>query len=341
MAALRNGGLFALILAVPTALILLAALFRGRAFCAYCPVGITLGLFSSAAPLGMRLSPRCASCGLCEKKCPSGCIDPRQKKLDSERCVLCFSCAAACPSGALSYGLRWGKTAADESRRVFLKGAGKLSLLCGAAYLLGPGLKRFAPPARGGGNVSRPLPILPPGAKSLDHYRARCSGCQACAAACPAGIIKPRAPLPLPRLDYTDAGCQFNCVECGKVCPTGAISPLSLEEKKLTRIALSSLRFEHCVVNTNHESCGACAEVCPTGAVTMVPYDEPGIPYLTRPVLDDRYCIGCGACLAACPARPKALLVEAVEKQTRTIGPRPEEESGDELRIEITEDFPF
>jgi ferredoxin len=241
----------------------------------------------------------------------------------------------------VSYGPRGAASVSGEARRVFLKGAGKVSLVCGAAYLLGPSLKLFPrPPA------ANP-PILPPGAKDLRHYASRCTGCHACAASCPAGIIKSKSGI-YPEIDYEGAvihspgaACQFNCVECGRVCPTGAITRLSVDEKHRTRLALSTLYFERCVVNTRHESCGACAEVCPTGALTMIPYSEPGIPFLTRPVYDERYCIGCGACLAACPAEPRAFTIAAVREQSLTTGSRPPEESGDELSVDITGDFPF
>jgi ferredoxin len=254
-----------------------------------------------------------------------------------------------------------------ESRRVFLKAAGRVSLLCGAAYLAGPSLRLLAPklaaapsgalpgasggPARAGvsgaaegpGTGSAALgggPILPPGALNGGQYRARCISCQACAAACPAGIIAPRD-SPRPSLDYRNAGCQYNCVECGKVCPTGAIRRLDVEEKHRTRVALSSLHFERCVVNTKRESCGACAEVCPTGAVTMIAYGESGIPWLTRPLFEEPYCIGCGACYAACPAEPRALDIRAVAEQTLTAGVRPAGESDEGFVIESFEDFPF
>ncbi|MDR0602508.1 MAG: 4Fe-4S dicluster domain-containing protein [Treponema sp.] len=330
-----GGGLLAYVLAVPIFLILLAAVPRGRAFCGFCPVGVTLGLFSSAAPFGMNIGAGCVSCGICEKKCPAGCLDSGKKQLDSERCVLCFSCSSACPSGSVSYGLR---TKAGETRRFFLKGAGKASLLCGAAYLLGPAARLFPGPS-----AAADLPILPPGAKSLRQYAARCIGCQACIASCPAGVIRIKDTLH-PQLDYAAlnaAACQFNCVECGNVCPTGAITRLDADRKHRTRIALSTLYFERCVVNTRHESCGACAEVCPTGALIMTAYDEPGIPFLTRPVYDEQYCIGCGACLVACPAEPRAFTLAAVSEQSLTAGPRPSGESGDELRIQNTDDFPF
>jgi ferredoxin len=335
---------FTLILAVPMVIILLLALIRGRAFCAWCPVGVTLGLFSSAAPFGMKVSAECVSCGICEKDCPAGCINAKEKRIDSERCVLCLSCAAVCPTGSLAYGPRGMAAVSGEARRVFLKGAGKASLVCGAAYLLGPGLKLFPRPVEAAGITNlltaAELPILPPGAKSLTSYASRCIGCQACVASCPVGIIKTKSTT-RPELDYTSAACQFNCVECGRVCPTGAITRLSMEEKHRTRLALSTLYFERCVVKTRHESCGACAEVCPTGALTMVPYSEPGIPFLTRPIYEEQYCIGCGACLAACPARPRAFTLAAVPEQSLTVGLRPPEETDDELRVDMTDDFPF
>jgi ferredoxin len=328
---------FVIALALPFVLILALAIFRGRLFCRWCPVGLTFGLLSPAALFGMKLSSRCVSCGICEKKCPAACIDSRAKRIASDRCVLCFSCAAACPGGSASYGLRGKAAIAGESRRVFLKGAGRASILCAAAYLAGPGIKLFSS-APGAGSPG--LPVLPPGALNEGRYRAFCIGCQACVAACPVNIIRPLHSS-RPVLDYTDAGCQYNCVECGKVCPTGAIRRLEVEEKRRTRVALSSLNFEHCVVNTKQESCGACAEVCPTGAITMIAYGESGVPWLTRPVFDERYCIGCGLCVAACPAEPRAIGVKAVPEQTLTVGVRPADESDEGFLIEDTDDFPF
>ena len=335
---------FTLILAVPMAIILPVAFFRGRAFCAWCPVGVTLGLFSSAAPFGMKVLEGCVSCGLCERDCPAKCIDSKEKRIASERCVLCFSCAAVCPTKSLAYGPRGTAAVSGEARRVFLKGAGKVSLVCGAAYLLGPSIRLFPRLAEAAGFTNlltaAELPILPPGAKNVRHYASLCIGCHACVASCPVGIIKVKN-NPRPEMDYSSAACQFNCVECGLVCPTGAITRLNMDEKHRTRLALSTLYFERCVVNTRHESCGACAEVCPTGALTMIPYSDPGIPFLTRPIYDEQYCIGCGACLAACPAEPRAFTLAAVSEQSLTVGSRPPEEAGDELRVDMTDDFPF
>jgi formate hydrogenlyase subunit 6/NADH:ubiquinone oxidoreductase subunit I len=206
----------------------------------------------------------------------------------------------------------------------------------------GKTLFSFAPKDFGGGSVlgGAKFFIMPPGAGNEKHYRSRCAGCYACASSCPVGVIKAAAGI-APALDYASASCQFDCVECSLVCPTGAIKRLSVEQKHKTRIALSSLDFERCVVNTKGESCGACAEVCPTHSLRMIPYEESGIPWLTKPVFEEAYCVGCGACLVACPARPNAFAVLPVAEQIQTPGIRPAGEDEEIFVYEPADDFPF
>lgn len=330
--------------------ILAVAFFRGRSFCRWCPVGFTLGVFSRFSLFRVRVRQGCASCGKCEKSCPTHCIssyndaskNTRQPaRISAEDCVLCLSCIKSCPSKNIHYTPRLFKSSnakIKSTRRDFIKHA--LAVTGGAAYLLGPSIK-FLFPSAGRNTIAEKTAvyILPPGAKDAKNFFSHCISCHACAAACPVKILKP-AESPHPMLDYSSAGCQFNCTECGRVCPTDAIHRLDLEEKQRTRIALSRLDFLLCVVKTKSQSCGACAEICPTGALTMVPYDEAGIGFLTRPVLDEQYCIGCGACLSACPAEPRAIKIAAVPKQSLTAGTRPSEDSGDSLTVS-TEDFPF
>jgi ferredoxin len=73
----------------------------------------------------------------------------------------------------------------------------------------------------------------------------------------------------------------------------------------------------------------------------MIAYAESGVPWLTRPVFDEQYCIGCGACFAACPAEPRALSLSAAAEQTLIAGARPPEEGGEGFLIENMDDFPF
>jgi ferredoxin len=160
-------------------------------------------------------------------------------------------------------------------------------------------------------------------------------------AACPVRIVKAKN-SPHPELDYSEDFCQYNCIECGRACPTGAIRRLDPEEKRRTRVALSNLMFDRCVVATKKQACGACAEVCPTRSLRMAAYAESSVSGLTKPVFDETYCIGCGACLVVCPAEPVAFGVAAVPVQSMTPGIRPTDESEDGLPpLPGLEEFPF
>ncbi|MDR1481946.1 MAG: 4Fe-4S dicluster domain-containing protein [Synergistaceae bacterium] len=350
--ALRDGHApsFTLLVSAPFAVILLISLFRGRRFCDWCPAGISLGLLSSFAPLGMRISAGCTSCGLCEKKCPTGCVDSKEKEIDGRRCVLCLSCAD-CPGGFIGFGVRGASKSGQIGRRYFLSSAGSkaAALLFGALYATGANIRHLFRGRGGralretGEDSSRaydgpPLPILPPGGRNVGHYSSRCSGCQACVAACPVKILKASGRL-RPSLDYTEDYCQYSCVECGRVCPTGAISSLDVEKKRRTRVALSNLSLNRCVVTAKGQACGACAEVCPTRALRMIPFEN--APGLTIPAFDEPYCIGCGACLVVCPARPVAFSLTAVRRQSETPGIRPTDYDEGLPRLPETDDFPF
>jgi ferredoxin len=136
--------------------------------------------------------------------------------------------------------------------------------------------------------------------------------------------------LAKPLLAYDRAYCQFECDRCIRVCPTGALRPLPLEAKKRSRLGRSLLKIELCIVVSKGTRCGACAEHCPSGALTMlapaVPRPPPGLPGLPEPVIDEDYCIGCGACETVCPVRPeRAIHVEgrAVQDLAKVRESRP------------------
>lgn len=38
---------------------------------------------------------------------------------------------------------------------------------------------------------NRATPIVPPGAQSLRHMTAHCTGCQLCVSVCPSGVLRP------------------------------------------------------------------------------------------------------------------------------------------------------
>ncbi len=154
--------------------------------------------------------------------------------------------------------------------------------------------------------------IAPPGARSIDRFVAQCTACQLCVSACPSHVLEPTLfgygsveGFMKPRLNFERSFCNINCTTCGDVCPDHAIARLSHADKQTTRIGVAHVRRSHCIVITDGTACGACAEHCPTAALQM---KQHGAPH-AEPVVDARYCIGCGACQFACPALPKKAVV--------------------------------
>ena len=83
----------------------LLAWFGGRTYCnTICPVGTTLGLFSSFTVFGPVIdADKCTHCHGCEKQCKASCIDSENQKIDYSRCVDCFDCIDNCSEGAIQY----------------------------------------------------------------------------------------------------------------------------------------------------------------------------------------------------------------------------------------------
>ena len=92
-----------------------------------------------------------------------------------------------------------------------------------------------------------------------------------------------------------------------EVCPTGALLPLDVEAKKLTQIGKVTFIKENCIVETEKTDCGACSEHCPTKAVYMIPFED----NLVIPEVNNKICVGCGACEYTCQTTPfKAIFVD-------------------------------
>jgi len=302
------------------------AIRNGRFYCnVICPVGAFLGLLSKVSIFHISINESsCTKCGACEKQCKSQCIDSKAMKVDDTRCVTCFNCLSACKKGGLKYELRYKKeivapieTPANNGRRTFLLASGAVLTTMAFANtkkLIG-----------GRDNILSRTPIMPPGAKNINHFSAHCTGCQLCVTKCPMQVLKPSAleygisGITQPHLAFsTHIFCTYDCNICTAVCPTGALKPLSIPEKKLTQIGVAKLRLDMCQVITHNTDCGACSEHCPTQAVHMIPYKNG----LTKPEVTPDLCIGCGGCESICPIRPyQAIYVEGVSSQQEARKP--------------------
>ncbi|HHU33792.1 MAG TPA: 4Fe-4S dicluster domain-containing protein, partial [Bacteroidetes bacterium] len=127
--------------------------------------------------------------------------------------------------------------------------------------------------------------------------------------------------------------CDYDCVACSEVCPTNALSLLTVEAKKRTKLGVSRFIKDNCIVKIEKTACGACSEGCPTKAVYMIPYEG----NLLIPEVDPSLCIGCGYCEYACPMTPyKAIYVDGLP--VHGVSRKPRTEKPDQSGID---DFPF
>jgi len=292
---------------VPLIVIVILAAWKKRLYCtAVCPVGTLLGLLAKIGLFKLAIKGKCVKCRTCEKFCPAGCIDLEKGQIDNERCIRCMNCISRCPLGSIGFVLpKKADMKQDLSRRKFLHHS---------AYAFLFGFIVTVPMAKHGliklAEFARRFKILPPGAGNAARFASKCTACQLCTANCPAKIIVPAPGGDGPvSLDLSKGACRYDCNRCSQVCPTGAITPLTLEIKRRTKIAEAKFNPQKCLVFQNSTPCGKCAAACPVKAVTL---RKNGTP---RPV-KTALCIGCGACQAACPAPEKAMTVHEIEKQS-------------------------
>lgn len=321
--------IFSTIVALLTMLVIgFLAWKNGRVYCnTICPVGTLLGIFSRFAIFKIQFSKsHCNTCGLCAAKCKASCIDVENMCIDYSRCVVCFNCVDSCKKNALRFrffnvtkkkksdtipAYAFPKNTPMESRRRFLSA----TLFTGLAA--GNMVARNVFPKR---EVNSKLPIVPPGALSLDHLRKKCIACHLCVSKCPSHVIKPAflehgiGGMMQPKLYFGNGFCNYTCTVCTDVCPSGALIPLTKAIKKRTQIGQARFVIENCLVYYNETNCGACSEHCPTHAIQMVSYKNA----LSIPQIATEKCVGCGGCEYICPAMPhKAIYVEGVETQNR------------------------
>lgn len=282
---------------LPLLVITALVLWKNRIFCTtICPVGTLLGIFSKYGYNKLYISKDiCKGCGQCEKECPAGAIDSKQKTLDNERCTRCLRCVAKCPGKGILFGHIKEEVKFEPSRRSFIT-AGIAAAAAIAVLAKGKDIAK---------NIVENLkkrPICPPGAGSVDEFTQKCTNCGLCVEHCKGKVLKkPDAEYETVHIDFSKGKCEFDCKNCSDVCPTGAIKKLSLKEKQNCRIGLVKMDKETC------SKCGLCAHICPKGAIEARPGQVP--VYLPQK------CIGCGACMQICPTH--SIEIVSINKQTQ------------------------
>ena len=153
--------------------------------------------------------------------------------------------------------------------------------------------------------AAQPPPIRPPGSLPEDQFTGACIRCDGCIRVCPTRILKPDlgqhglAGFLAPVADFDNAFCQEDCNACGQVCPSGAIQRLPLAEKKRAIMGIAKVDLSRCWLAEGRD-CTACIRSCPYEALSV---SSDGFD--SHPALEPSKCVGCGACEAACPARPE------------------------------------
>lgn len=323
---------------------------RGRLYCnTVCPVGALFGLLSRVSLFRLAIKEsRCTSCGLCLFNCKAECIDVKHKEIDFSRCVSCYNCITSCPSNGIYFknALKPAKdpvfeTPVDRTKRKLFTGTSALILGVTSGLFAQKNIKNEKPTTV---PTDREYPVSPPGAGALDHFNNTCTGCQLCVTECPTQVLQPAMfeygiwGIMQPVMDYHASFCNYECNICTLICPSGALLPLKLEEKKFTQLGVAEFIKDNCVVHTDNTACGACAEHCPTKAVHMVPYKE-GDGKLKIPEVDDKICVGCGACEYACPTTPyKAIYVNGNAQHVKAEKPKQEKLDNE---VDYKEEFPF
>ena len=272
--------LFAPGVAIFAAVVVLAALGKGRLWCNWiCPVGTLFNILSKKSVCAHKIGPGCANC------------------------KACFGTGAAGRPADET-----GKTdGTSVTRREALKGVAVLAATEAVDKTTDGGYAPVSLP----GVPERPAAVLPPGAVDRKVFNVKCVACGLCITNCKGNCLSASMNLKRfgqPEMDFRRGYCLLGCnYSCGHVCPTGAINWIPRLARKNVHMGHAIWKKDICIRTTDGVECTACSRKCPVGAIHIVE----GFP-----VVDKAACIGCGACEHVCPARPMpAIFVKGFERQ--------------------------
>ena len=272
--------LFAPGVAIFAAVVVLAALGKGRLWCNWiCPVGTLFNILSKKSVCAHKIGPGCANC------------------------KACFGTGAAGRPADET-----GKTdGTSVTRREALKGVAVLAATEAVDKTTDGGYAPVSLP----GVPERPAAVLPPGAVDRKVFNVKCVACGLCITNCKGNCLSASTNLKRfgqPEMDFRRGYCLLGCnYSCGHVCPTGALNWIPRLARKNVHMGHAIWKKDLCIRSTDGVQCTACSRKCPVGAIHIVE----GFP-----VVDKAACIGCGACEHVCPARPMpAIFVKGFERQ--------------------------
>jgi MauM/NapG family ferredoxin protein len=294
-------------------LLILAGVFAQRRFwCRYlCPLGALLGLVARFAWYRREVRGCRDGCAACRHACRTNAIAGDGTYRPAE-CVVCFDCLTECAGQTARFAYRLprfpGRAAASAepggiSRAQFL-------LLTGGAVAL---TARQSAAAVWRDAERRARVLRPPGALPEAEFVQRCVRCGNCMKVCLTNVLQPALlesgfeGIWTPYLAPAVAYCEYQCTLCGRVCPTGAIRPLTLEQKKQTKLGMAVIHKDICKPWATDRQCLVCEEHCPVAskAIKIIEQRNERGRLMRRPVIDAALCVGCAICENKCPVRPQ------------------------------------
>lgn len=301
------------------AAVFLLGLFGRRFWCrCVCPSGAVFSIFNLLRIGKRQVEATCVDCGKCIDSCQFDAIreDYTTSPLD---CTFCQTCGGACPIHAINFVVRSNPDRAlspDDPATVACPMSRRGFVVSGFAGLGA---------AMGVRVISRKTRLLrPPGSAPEGEFLDLCIRCGQCFKVCPGPVLHPAGleagleAMWTPVVVPSHAGCHQDCNFCTQVCPTRAIRPLSLQEKRKTRIGLAAINKKTCLPHSGERDCRLCFEECEAAgyhAIEMrkIRLDLGDVPEgvfsdeeleamgsIEAPFVNPNACTGCGLCEYRC-----------------------------------------
>ena len=137
--------------------------------------------------------------------------------------------------------------------------------------------------------------LRPPGAVGEDLFSGKCIRCGRCVESCPyhcIGMLDIRHGIHAgtPLISVEQEPCPL-CMRCVAVCPTGSLNRVAQAE---VRMGLAVINKFTCAAWAGVALCRTCYDICPFREQAIVLKEM-------LPVVEGRFCTGCGLCTHACP----------------------------------------
>lgn len=307
--------------------VLCLGFLKPRFWCKYvCPSGAVFSVFNLLRASERKVESSCIHCNKCVEVCPFDAIKPDFTTRATD-CTLCQTCGGVCPTDAIKFVGRFNRVSLKvvndpPTGETALGRRGFLAAGVGLAAAVAGGAASAAGIRATGAKLDDPTsfrPVRPPGSVPEAEFLQLCIRCGECFRACPNDVLQPLGfqqgleGLWTPYVNADWAGCEVSCNNCTQVCPTAAIVPLTLAEKKATRIALAIVDEKTCLPYAQTEACQLCVDECDAAGYRAIEFlrvgtvaDADGNPVedsgFLAPVVRADLCVGCGLCQTRCYA---------------------------------------